>query len=127
VRALCLLAVVVALGACACGAPPSTYHLDKTRSCLEQKGATIDRHVDFVASTATGGAFVAHLRRNFLTVAFGDNEDDAIKVQDGYQRFAGANVKAGLPDILRRTHNAVMLWHEHPSDADLSLVQNCLR
>jgi hypothetical protein len=29
--------------------------------------------------------------------------------------------------VLRRERNAVMLWQQHPEDADLSLVVGCLK
>jgi hypothetical protein len=33
----------------------------------------------------------------------------------------------GIDDVLRQQQNAVMLWHEHPSDADLSEITGCLK
>jgi hypothetical protein len=29
--------------------------------------------------------------------------------------------------VLRQDRNAVMLWHEHPSDADLATISGCLK
>jgi DNA repair protein RadC len=40
---------------------------------------------------------------------------------------AAKNVRAGIDDVLRTNGNAVMLWHAHPSDADLALIQGCLK
>ena len=81
--------------------------------------------VDFVASTALGGAFVAHLTDNFVTVSFGKTADDANNIADAYRRFSAANV--GVEDVLRQQGNAVMLWHVHPSDADAATVTGCLK
>jgi hypothetical protein len=121
-----LLAIVVALVAAGCGGA-SDYSLGKTRSCLVKKDVRIGGKLDFVASTATGGAFVAHLRRNFVTIVFGEKNGDAEQIELAYQRFAFPNVRPGLADVLKRERNAVMLWHEHPQDRDLTLVRSCLR
>ena len=120
--ALALLALVAA----GCGGK-TTYSVAKTRSCLQARGAQIGSKLDFVASTATGGAFSASLGDNSVKLVFGATQDDAKQIVAAYQRFAFPNVKAGLPDVLRRYNNVVTLWHTHPQDADLSLVVGCLR
>jgi hypothetical protein len=114
------------LAATGCGGT-KTYSLDKTRTCLQERGARIGGKLDFVASTATGGAFVTTLGDNRVEVVFGQTEPDAVQIGDAYQRFAYRNVKAGLADVLRRYRNVVTLWHKHPGDGDLSLVVGCLR
>ena len=121
-----LLIAVIALLAAGCGGT-KTYSLAKTRACLVAKHATIDHRLDFVASTATGGAFRALLPKNFVTVAFGDNEKDAEQIELAYNRFAFANGKKGLPDVLKRDRNVVMLWHQHPQNRNLNLVMACLK
>ena len=122
-----LLAVAVAVLATGCG-DEATYSRAKTRACLERNDVRIGGKLDFVASTATDGAFVAHLDDgNFATVLFGDNQNDAEELESAYQRFAFPNVKQGLPDVLRRDRNAVLLWHQHPSDEDLDRVTGCLK
>jgi hypothetical protein len=123
--ALPLLAFVVLL-ASGCGTSTS-YTLAKTRKCLQGRGVQIGEKLDFVASTAQGGAFSANLGDNSVKIVFGQNEDDAKNLVGAYEHFAFRNVRAGLPDVLRRYTNAVTLWQEHPSDADLSLVVGCLR
>ena len=77
-RAALLLALVVL--AAGCGGT-KRYSLAKTRACLAQKGARINGKLDFVASTATGGAFRALLRPNFVTIAFGNSENDAKQLE----------------------------------------------
>ena len=124
-RAILLGAAVVLLVA-GCGGQKS-YTEAKTRACLASEDARIaDARDDFVASTATGGAFVARLGDNWVTVAFGDKPQDAQDLQIAYQRFAASNVRSNITDVLRRYRNAVLLWHRHPANADLALVTGCL-
>ena len=102
------------------------YSLADTRACLEARGVQIGGDLDFVASTATGGAFVAKLGDNSVKVVFGETESDAEQIELAYDHFAFENVKADLPDVLRRYKNTVTLWHEHPQESDLALVTGCL-
>jgi hypothetical protein len=120
------LAVLTALLLAGCGGT-TTYSAPKTKTCLTQRGVKIGGKLDFVASTATGGAFGAKLGDNDVKLVFGQSEGDAQQIVAAYERFAFPNVKTGLPDVLRRYNNVVTLWHEHPQDADLSLVVGCLR
>jgi len=127
VRRTVLLAVAVAVLVPGCSGE-SSYTRPKTRACLERNDVRIGGKLDFVASTATDGAFVAHLDDgNFATVLFGDNQNDAEELESAYQRFAFPNVKQGLPDVLRRDRNAVLLWHQHPSDEDVQTLSDCLK
>ncbi len=123
--ALPLLALVAVL-ASGCGGKTS-YTVTKTRARLEQRGAQVGGKPDFVGSPAGGGAFSAGLGDNSVKLVFGQTEGDAEQIVAAYQRFAFPNVRTGLPDVLRRYSNVVTLWHEHPQDADLSLVVGCLR
>ena len=118
--------VLLALLVAGCGGK-TTYSIAKTRACLVSRGAEIGGKLDFVASTSTGGAFAVSLGTNSVKVVFGLTEADAQSIFNGYQRLAFQNVRAGLPDVLRRYNNAVTLWREHPQDADLSLIVGCLR
>ncbi len=119
---LTLLVVVLVAG---CGPPGrKVYNEAKTRTCLSQKGVSFLRRLDFVATTATGGAFKAKLSDNFVTVVFGATLDDADNINQAYQTFHSKNV--GINDVLRQQGSAVMLWHVHPQDRDLALVQGCL-
>ena len=126
-RLAIVAALVVALAA-GCGGGKSEYTAGKTRDCLSSEDARISRPQgkDLVASTATGGAFVANLGDNWVTVAFGQQENDAKNIQIAYQRFALPNVRRNITDVLSRYRNAVLLWHRHPANADLALVTGCL-
>jgi hypothetical protein len=125
-RALWLLAIALAVGAAGCGGS-SSYTAADTRACLVARGVQVGGKLDFVASTATGGAFAARLGNNSVKLVFGETEKDAEQIQLAYENFAFPNVRPGLPDVLRRERNAVMLWQQHPEDADLSLVVGCLK
>jgi hypothetical protein len=125
-RVALLLMVLFAFAVAGCGGS-KTYGLEDTKACLQSRGAQIGGKLDFVASTATGGAFVAVIGENSVKVVFGETEGDAEQIELAYDHFANTNVKAGLPDVLRRDKNAVMLWKEHPQDVDVALVTGCLK
>jgi hypothetical protein len=122
-----LLGVLVLLLVVGCGSQ-TKYSAEKTRACLASEDARIKQSTgDFVATTATGGAFIAQLSDNWVTVAFGLQEADAKDIQLAYQTFAFKNVRDNITDVLARYRNAVLLWHEHPANADLALVTGCLK
>ena len=120
--------VLVALVA-GCGSKPAdtnrTYALEPTRTCLRDDGFALDRRVDFVASTASGGAVRVFVGSNRVTISFAGDEDEAKRTAQAYERFAAKNV--GVHDILERHGNAVLLWREHPFDFDRDRVVACLR
>jgi hypothetical protein len=115
---------LLVLAACG-GSGPQFFTLEKTRSCLAAKHVRLGGPLDFVATTATGGALRAHLPPNFVTIVFGQTATDADNIDQAYRRFRAKNV--GIDDVLRQDGNAVMLWHQHPSDADLATVTDCLK
>ena len=122
---LFVLVLLGSLAAAGCGSTP-TYDLAKTRSCLRGlPGVRIGSKVDFVASTALGGAFTAKLLGNRVTLAFAEDRQEAERIVRAYQRFRGANI--GLEDVLRPTQNVVALWVAHPSDAALQTIHDCLK
>jgi hypothetical protein len=118
-----LLAVLLA----GCGSKPSqkVYSLAKTKACLEAQPVRLGGALDFVASTATGGSVKVHTRNNFVTIVFGTDVADADNINSAYHHFAAKNV--GVDDVLDQSGNAVMLWHKHPSQSDVDVVQSCLK
>jgi hypothetical protein len=127
VKGLALAAALVLLAA-GCGkSSPSLYTKDASAACLQKAGfhPRPAASTDFVANSATGGAFGLALDGNDVTVSFGETVDDANNLDQAYRRFRAENV--GIDDVLRQQGNAVMLWHEHPQDLDLSTVTNCLK
>ena len=108
-----------------CGGTKS-YDAEKTRSCLaDQPGVKLSNKVDFVASTALGGAFNAKLLGNQVTLAFTLDRKEAERIVRAYQRFRGKNI--GLTDVLRPSRNVVALWKAHPSDTALQTIEDCLK
>ena len=121
-----LLGTVFAILVAGCGgASAHLYTLAKTRACLAAKPVRLGGALDFVASTSTGGAVKVHTKDNFVTVVFGTTVADADNVAAAYRRFAAQNV--GVNDVLDENQNAVMLWHIHPSQADVDLISGCLK
>lgn len=128
-RRIALLTLALPLLAVACGPPgPKKYDEAKTRACVVAQHVKVSPPPasDFVANTALGGSFLARLRaKNWVTVSFGDTVDNATKLANAYRNVAAKNV--GIEDVLRTDGNAVMLWHAHPSAADLALLAGCLK
>jgi hypothetical protein len=121
---VCLLAVVLLAASCG-GGSVKLASRNKTRACLISHHVRLGGPLDFVATTATGGAFKAHFADNDVTVVFGETVADADNINQAYHRFHSKNV--GIEDVLRQQANVVMLWHQHPSDADLSRLTPCLK
>jgi hypothetical protein len=121
---LCLLAVVAVVASCG-GGGSKIASREKTQACLVSHGVRFGGSLDFVATTATGGALKAHLAENSVTVVFGATVADADNINQAYHRFHSENV--GIEDVLRQQDNVVMLWHAHPSDADIARITTCLK
>jgi phage terminase large subunit-like protein len=121
---VCLLAVATLAASCG-GKDATLYSRDKTQACLAAQGVRLGGALDFVATTATGGAFKADLADNSVTVVFGATTADADNINQAYHRFHSQNV--GIDDVLRQQGNVVMLWHQHPSDADINRIASCLK
>ncbi len=126
--ALIALVAFVAAG-CGGGSTSTSLHtLAATKQCIETKLA-IHRFPplgdDFVASTASGGAFRVRLADDAVTILFGQSADEASNLADAYRRFHAKNV--GIEDILRTDSNAVMLWQLHPSADDENNIHDCLK
>lgn len=121
-----MLLLAMSALAVSCGKPGT--HLASpagTRACLAKVGVRFGGPLDFVATTATGGALKAHLRGNGVTIVFGETVPDADNINDAYHRFHARNI--GIDDVLRQQGNAVMLWNSHPSNEDLARVDDCLK
>lgn len=121
-----LLGTVFAVIVAGCGSGSQRiYSLPKTTTCLQTKPVRLGGALDFVASTATGGAVKIHTDKNFLTLVFGKTVADADNIAAAYRRFAAKNV--GVNDVLSQDQNSVMLWHTHWSEPDFDLVSGCLK
>ncbi len=124
-----LIAVLAVVFLSACGSGGTTiYTRQATEACLTKAGLQpkpVTEADDFVANSATGGAFSVGLVGNRVTVSFGETVADADNLDQAYRRFKASNV--GIDDVLRRQGNALMLWHVHPQDSDLATVTGCLK
>jgi len=118
-------AVLAAILAGCGGSSSHLYSLAKTTVCLKKQPVRLGGPLDFVASTAIGGAVKIHTSDNFLTLVFGSSVADAGNIADAYRRFAAKNV--GVNDVLHQDENSVMLWHNHWSQADLDMIGGCLK
>jgi hypothetical protein len=126
VKLVAVMLLATCLLAASCGRPG--VHLatrDTTEQCLRNAGVRIGGPLDFVASTATGGALKAHPKGNEVTLVFGETVADADNINDAYHRFHAKNV--GIDDVLFQQGNVVMLWRLHPSNAEQAVVNDCLK
>lgn len=124
-RAVSALAVAVVVVA-GCAGSPTRYTLGATRACLAAKpGLRLGGPLDFVASTALGGALAVRTRENAVVISFGLDEAEAGRLATAYRRFRGRNI--GIEDVLRPRRNAVLLWRAHPSPEDEAAVTGCLK
>ena len=125
---LVIIGCAVLACATACGSGSTKlYTAAATKACLQKHSVPVRSAPasDFVANSATGGAFSAMTRGNRVTVSFGETVADADNIDQAYRRFRAKNV--GINDVLRTQGNAVMLWHLHPLDTDISAITSCLK
>lgn len=129
-RALSAGLAAVALVAAGCGQKPGErpdhFDLAPTRACLQQQeGVRVTTQgLDFVASTALGGGMRVTLADNFVVMAFGETDEEAVRIEQAYRRFAGKRIP--IDDVLKRDQNVVMVWNAPPSAEDEGRVSGCL-
>jgi hypothetical protein len=122
-----LAAVAIAAAGCGGGGAdePDRYAVQPTRTCLQNAAAEVTTtRLDFVASTALGGALRVRLPTNFVVVAFGQDADEAERIEQAYRRFAGETI--AIDDVLERTKNVVFVWNAPPSPDERNTVVGCL-
>jgi hypothetical protein len=128
-----VLAIALSVGALVsgCGGPgeePSSYALAPTRECLLAKdGIRVDmKNVNFVASTALGGAMRVRVSAtNFVVMAFGDSEAEAGRIEQAYREFAGRSIP--IDDVLQRNKNLVLIWNAPPAGEESEAILGCLK
>jgi hypothetical protein len=124
---LATLVLLIVVSGCGSGGT-AAYTKEATEACLRKAAlhpTPVSEAADFVANSATGGAFTVRLVDNRVTVSFGETDADADNLDQAYRRFKATNV--GIDDVLRRQGNALMLWHVHPLDDDLATIAGCLK
>jgi hypothetical protein len=124
------LVLVAFLAACggARGEEPSSYALAPTKACLQSEdGVSVNtKDVDFVASTALGGAMRVKVSpENFVVMAFGNDDAEAERIERAYRDFAGKRIP--IDDVLQRSKNLVLVWNAPPTGEDESALTNCLK
>jgi hypothetical protein len=116
----------IALVAACGGGGPDTWTRDATRECLVDLGlrpSPPKAREDFVAATATNGALAVDMRGNHATIVFGEDDDEAIRLQSAYRRFGPRDYEP--PSELNR--NVLIIWSVMPSDQEARGVRECLR
>lgn len=126
-RISAFLLFAFAVAGCGSSSPEATtFTLAPTRQCAVGYGHILKpKSDDFIATTATGGAFRLQFPDNEATVLFGADAQEGNGLADGYRRFHAKNV--GIDDVLRTDNNVVMLWHVHPTDTDENELTDCLK
>ena len=126
-RAIVVSVVLVAVAAGCGGDADELYRVEATTACLRSERVPVTRKVDFVASTAAGGAIHVEFpkTKNEVTIAFGDSEEDAARTERAYRRFAPKRLN--ISDVLRRDRNVVLLWGVAPNEQDAETISRCLK
>jgi hypothetical protein len=117
------------LAGCSSG-EPSAYKASPTAKCLTGHGyalTTDDAKVGVVAANAPNGGLLAKEPGNALTIAFGQNSDDALQIAAAFKRFAPKKLRPHITDVLRIQKNAVLLWTVTPPQGELDKVYACLK
>jgi hypothetical protein len=128
------LAAALAVGALVSGCggsggdEPNAYRLTPTRQCLlAEKGVKVDgKKVDFVATTALGGAMRVRVSAtNFAVMAFGNDEAEAQRIEEAYREFAGKSIP--IDQVLERKKNLVLVWNAPPTGEEEDALASCLK
>lgn len=109
---------------------PSVFKADPTAKCLRGKGYSVtteDTKVGVIAANAPNGGLRANEPGNALTIAFGQDSDDAIQIAAAFKRFAPKKLRPHITDVMRTQKNAVLLWTVTPPQVELNKVYACLK
>jgi len=129
-RRLVFLVTAIAFLAAGCDTEPSVYKAEPTAKCLRGKGydvTTENAKVGVVAAAAPNGGLLAHEPGNAVTIAFGENSDDALAIQRAFRRFAPKKLRPHILDVMRTQKNAVLLWTVTPPLEEMNKVFGCLK
>jgi hypothetical protein len=126
-----LLLVALALLVAGCGdTEPSVYKAGSTAKCLRKEGyrvTTDPSEIGVVAANAPNGGLRAFEPGNALTIAFGENSDDALGIERAFRRFAPKKLRPNISDVMRTQKNAVLLWTVTPPQEEMNKVFGCLK
>jgi hypothetical protein len=124
-----MIVAALLLAGCSAG-EPSTFKAAPTAKCLEGEGyrvTTDDAEVGVIAANAPNGGLRANEPGNALTIAFGQDSDDAIQIAAAFKRFAPKKLRPHITDVMRTQKNAVLLWTVTPPQEELNKVFACLK
>ena len=129
-----LAALVAVLCLAGCGPPkartPGHYTLKPTAACLRKAGLKVAVNppsLDFVTSSAPGGALASARDGKVFNIAFGNSQDDANILVAGYRRSASNKLeRRRLRSLLDLEGNAVVYWHTEPTASEAEAVRGCL-
>ena len=122
------VALLVGLGLLVAGCgetEPSVYKAEGTAKCLRGEGyrvTTDPTKTGVLAGNAPNGGLRAFERGNTLTIAFGANSDDALKIARAFRNFAPKKLRPHITDVMRTQKNAVLLWTITPPIEELNKV-----
>lgn len=119
IAAVLALAAVVA----GCGASNAPYTAAKTTPCLRKLGYGVRPATDLIAGTAANGGLVGRAFGNTLTIAFGEDARDGLRLARAYRRVAPKRLR----DLILPRRNAVMVWTISPTLAQMQDAEKCLR
>jgi len=128
-RVVPLILMLCFLAACG-GSEPSAYKAPSSAKCLRKLGyrvTTVDQQVGVVAAAAPNGGLRAFEPGNTVTIAFGQNSDDALQIEGAFRRFAPKKLKPNIDDVMRVQKNAVLLWTVTPPVDEMDKVFGCLK
>jgi hypothetical protein len=129
---LALLALLCLAG---CGPPkaqtPGHYALKGTADCLRKGGTKVVLNQpgsDLVAQSAPAGMLSSSRDGKPFRILFGDTQDDAKLMVEGYRRAAPNRLaRRRLRSLLDQEGNALVYWGTEPNAAQASAVRDCLR
>jgi hypothetical protein len=121
-----VVVAVVAAVVAACGSSNEPYTPRKTSPCLRKLGYRVlpPRAEDVIANTAENGGLRAVGFGNTLTIAFGVDARDGLRLARAYRRQA---TTPGQRELIQPKRNAVLVWTIAPTFAQQDAAQKCLR
>ena len=105
------------LAGCSSG-EPSTFKAGPTAKCLGGNGYSVttdDAQVGIIAANAPNGGLRANEPGNALTIAFGQNSDDAIQIAAAFKKFAPKKLKPHIDRCHANTEERGAPLDGHPS------------
>ena len=126
------LGAALAVLAAGCGGgSKAPYTAKGTVKCLAGKGftdiTTDPLKVGLIAGVAeNGGIRAVAPSGNVLTIAFAQDEADAVSTKQDFRANASPFYRRHMADIMESQRNAVLVWTTSPSQVLLTTALHCL-